>query len=196
MPGDIKKYEDLTQYKYGDHLTPSYMRAEKGAQSQWIALSNDLLKAPQIANLNYRAVFMLLVLYTRQSDREQQNCLYNALTEYNEIYSLGMTKEDIRKEAYHATDRNTKYCAGLFTATDKQLLQYGFCDSSAISKCLKELEQNGFITTIWNGKGKYSAWDKNVKIYAFSSKWHRIIKPQKKRNYTKKPGPRSSKPKE
>lgn len=168
----IKQYNELKQYRCDKTPMPPYMRSNDTITPRWVPIPCDLVTSPQYKKLNHRTARLLIDLYIRQADGQQQNCLYRALTDYNQIYDLGMTEDDISRESYHINIKGNKYSAGLFTASRKQMEDYGFIPS-AVTRCMEELEEAGFIETVWNGKGRYSAWDKNQTVYVFSDKWRK-----------------------
>jgi hypothetical protein len=68
------------------------------------------------------------------------------------------------------------YSHGYFVATEKQLVQYGY-KKKYISKLKSELIEKGFIKVVYGGKGRYSAWNKNVTVYQFIDAWKSFHSP-------------------
>lgn len=129
----------------------------------------ELLEHDGFLNLSHAAMMFYITLLTHKETEQQRDCLFATLTEYNNLLGLNMNDFDIMTEA--KPDAKTgDYSHGYFVATEKQLVQYGY-KKKYISKLKAELIEKGFIKVVYGGKGRYSAWNKNVTVYQFIDVW-------------------------
>lgn len=161
------QYKNLRQYD-GDNI-PRYMRPNETTAPKWKGIPIDLLESEQYKKLNHRTKAFLILLYVRLADGQQRNCLYGSLKDYNSIFNLGMTDDDISRESYKPKGQKN---AGLFTASEKHMKAYGY-NKNARGECIRELTRAGFIETVWNEKGARSGWDTNQTVYRFTDKWYK-----------------------
>lgn len=130
----------------------------------------DILESKNFQGLSYAAKIFYITLNIHKNTKRQRDLLYKTLDEYNRIFDLGMSEDRLEDEAL--PNRKTKYTSGYFVAPETHMKEYGYSKSYQ-SKLKRELIKKGFIRIKWGGKGKYSAWDKNVTVYQFiTSFWH------------------------
>lgn len=150
---------NIHKWLYSDDLT-----------GKFLMLPPELITATEFINLSHAARLFYIVLNVHKETEEQRSCLYNALSEYNQILNLGMSEQDIVDEA--KPNSRTKYSKGYFVAPLKQLEQYGYT-RSYVTKLKKELITNGFIKAVYGKKGRYGAWNENTTVYRFCNDWKR-----------------------
>lgn len=152
--GDIVK---IHKWLYADELS-----------GKFLMLPPELFEETAFQKLSHAARQFYIVLCVHKETEIQRSCLYNALQEYNQIFDLGMTEQDILNEA--KPNKRTKYTSGYFVAPVKHLSAYGY-KANYVTKLKAELIDNGFIRIKWGKKGKYNAWNENTTVYQFSNAW-------------------------
>ena len=135
---------------------------------RFLMLPPELFEDPAFQKLSFTARYFYVALCLNKETECQRACLYKSLEEYNRIFDLGLTEQDIRDEA--TPNKRTKNQSGLFVAPVKQMEQYGF-KKNYQTKLKKELIQHGFIKVKYGGKGRYGGWNENVTVYQFSNEW-------------------------
>ncbi len=128
----------------------------------------DIFKEPAFQRLSHAARDFYMMLNAHYAEDQQRNCLYETLKEYNDIFGLGMTEDDIKNEAYTTT--KSRYYQGFFVIPQKHLKEYGYSPQYA-NKLKKELIAAGFIKAKYGNKGKETAWSRNVTVYQFVDDW-------------------------
>ncbi|SEM67432.1 hypothetical protein SAMN04487770_1633 [Butyrivibrio sp. ob235] len=154
-----KKNNKIKHYLYSDCLPEKFLM-----------LPPELLTDPTFQSLSYAGRYFYILLATNRETEEQRNELYKTLKEYNQLLDLGMSDEDINDQS--RINKRTVQDKGYFVFSETFYKPYGL-KASYVTKLKKELIEKGFIEVAYGGKGKHTAWDKNVTIYRFSSKWKR-----------------------
>ena len=151
--------------KFHKWLCPEEPKMMSG---RFLMLPPEVFETKEFQNLTYASKCFYILLNVHKETSIQQNCLYSALTEYNQIYGLGMSDIDIQLEAY---PRKEKLSHGYFVIPQKHLNNYGYCSAQYANKLKNELIKNGFIRAKYGGKGKTMGWLKNVTVYQFLTPW-------------------------
>ena len=133
----------------------------------------EIFRTEEVKNLSPAGRAFYICLNIHKETLEQQHLLYTVLTEYNNLFGLGLSEIDIFYEAYPFRAKKDNLSHGYFVIPDKHLKQYGYSPQYA-SKLKKELIKKGFIRIKYGGKGKCSVWSKNVTIYQFIDKWKHL----------------------
>lgn len=149
---------------------PPYLRGDEYS-GNFAMIPPDLFEMEGFKNLTYAARAFYLMIAAHVTSMQQRECLYNALQEYNQILSLGLTEEDIKESAWGNKRAHT--FSRLFVIPESHLKNYGYSAAYA-NKLKKELIEKGFIKIKYGGKGKYTAWSKNVTVYEFVSEWKKF----------------------
>ena len=105
-------------------------------------LPPELFYNPQYQALTPAAGRFYIFLNVYRESEEQRACLFEALTEYNRLYDLGLSDFDIQNEA--RPTKGSKYNQGYFVAPMKHLEAAGF-KKNYVTKLKKELIDKGFI---------------------------------------------------
>lgn len=135
---------------------------------KFLMLPPELFEEPAFQGLSYAARQFYILLNVHHETEIQRKCLYAALQDYNRIYSLGLTENEILDEAM--PNKRTRYNSGYFVAPQKHLQAYGYTGPYA-AKLKKELEKAGFIRAVYGKKGRYGGWNQNVTVYQFLNDW-------------------------
>lgn len=128
----------------------------------------DFYEAPQVQALKPAARDFYIFLNVYRNTEQQRACLHETLTEYNTIFNLGMTEQDLNDEA--RPQKNTRYNKGYFVMPCKHLEEHGY-KRNYVTKLKKELIEKGFIKIAYGKKGRYSAWNQNTTVYQFINDW-------------------------
>lgn len=147
----------IHKYLYGDEVS-----------GKFLMLPPELFEEPAFQKLSHAARTFFILLATHKETEQQRACLYEALQEYNRIFDLGLSEQEITDEA--KPNKRTKYTHNYFVIPLKQMELYGY-SKSYITKLKKELVDAGFIKVKFGGKGKYNGWNENVTVYQFISDW-------------------------
>ncbi len=148
------------------HIAPFLYENE--CSDNFAMIPPDLFESSKFQALSNAARTFYLLLVVHQSSQMQRSCLHETLLTYNDLLQWNKNKEDINLLVWG--NKRTHTFSDLFVIPSKQLKVYGYSDSYA-TKLKKELLQAGFIKEYCGGKGRYTAWSKNVTIYQFSNKW-------------------------
>lgn len=132
-------------------------------------ITADVAQHESFKKLKPAAQMLYIDLCLHKDTPEQRATLESVLRDYNNIYNLNMSEEDIQAES-HPNSR-TRYSKGYFVAPQKQICNLYGWKPSYYSKLMDVLIDNGFIRTAYGGKGKYNGWNENATIYQFISDW-------------------------
>ena len=135
---------------------------------KFLMLPPELFEEEAYQELSHAARQLYIVLCVHKETEIQRACLYKALQDYNGIYDLGLTEQDILNEA--KPNKKTRYSNGYFVFPEKHFEAYGY-KKSYVTKLKKELIEKGFIKVKYGQKGKYNGWNENVTVYQFSNGW-------------------------
>ncbi len=135
---------------------------------RFLMLPIEVYEAPQFQSLTPAARDFYIFLNVYRESEEQRACLYEALTEYNRLYDLGLSDFDIQNEA--RPGKGSKFNSGYFVAPMKHLEKHGY-KKDYVKRLKRQLIDQGFIKIAYGGKGKYCGFHGNVTIYQFITKW-------------------------
>ena len=135
---------------------------------RFLMLPPELFYNPQYQALTPAAGRFYIFLNVYRESEEQRACLFEALTEYNRIYDLGLSDFDIQNEA--RPTKGSKYNQGFFVAPMKHLEAAGF-KKNYVTKLKKELIDTGFIKIAYGKKGRFNGWNQNTTVYQFIKDW-------------------------
>lgn len=139
----------------------------ENCSEKFCMLPPELFEEPAFMSLSCAAKLFYILINTHYATNSQRSCLYETLTEYNELCGLGLTEFDIRNEAF--CTKKSKFIKGYFVIPEKHLKSYGYSSQYA-NKCKKELLNAGFIEVEYGAKDLHKAWTA-VTIYKFSNRW-------------------------
>lgn len=116
----------------------------------------DLLKSRPFQELSPTARNLYIICVAHAQTEESKTCLYNRLTEINKSLCKGMSDEEIKKDVWTGEK---------FVFPKCQYTKYGF-SSPNFSKYMLQLQESGFIKTVYGGRNQYAA-----NVFQFSDKW-------------------------
>lgn len=153
-----------------------YLLCGEEASGTFTMIPPDLFESERFQQLTYGAQLFYILIAVHSNTRIQKECLHEALTEYRDLgiavienkksdrYGKPLTDEDINFQTWGDIKHGT--FSRLFVFPAKHLAMYGYTPQQA-SALKKQLIEKEFIAVKYGGKGKHSAWDRNVTIYRF-----------------------------
>lgn len=148
----------------GKRKIPPYLCGNEEPEN-FAMIPPELIRNERFLQLKPAAALFYLKLCIYVHTPEQKQTLYCTLKEYNERLGLGWNDEDIKYKTWG--NKRTGKQPTLFVCPESHMKEYNYT-SQYTNKLRRELVKAGFIKPVFGGKGRNTAFSKNVTVWEFT----------------------------